>query len=433
MSFRAHRRLVASTGVSALGSQVTVVAAPLTAVLVLHAGAAQAALLSAAATAPFLLLALPAGAWVDRWDRRRTMLVTDVLRGLLLLLVPAAAWLGVLDLALLAVVAFLVGALGVLFDVAALSAAPSLAEGAGLARLNGQLEVARAAAHTGGPAAAGLLVQVVTAPFALLVDAASYLASALLLRGLPSVPSPGSAATDGSTLAAVAAGLRYCWKHPYVRPLAMTAAWSNLWAEGVMAVLVPYAVRDLGLSAGQVGLVLALANVGYLIGGALAPTVMARVGVGRTALLGAALSSGLVLVPLDVAGPVMLRLATGLGLAAAGGAIWNVAAVSLRQATTPEAMLSRMNATNRFVIWGTMPLGSVVGGALAALGGPALAVVVCAILAPLCLLPVFFSAVRPLRDLPTPQASVGTTGPRPPDRPAVPALTVPCRDVPADR
>jgi len=399
LRWSAPDRLWAAAGVSAVGTQLTLVAMPLLAVAVLRASAAQTALLAAAGTAPFLLLGLPAGAWVDRWDRRRVMVVTDLLRAAALASVPAAAALGVLTLAHLAVVAFIVGALGVLFDVAALSAVPAVVAADDLTRLNGRLEVARAAAQTTGPAAGGALVQAVSAPFALLLDAVSYVGSALVLRRLPALP-PAGRPVAGGTLRQVRDGLAFCWRHPYVRPLAMGAGWMNLWSEGLLGLLVPWAVLDLGMTAAGVGIVLAGANVGYLLGSATARAVTARLGVGPSIVLGAALSLGLVLVALPVPVPVAVRLAVALGASAAGSALWNVNAVSLRQATTAPEMMTRMNATNRFVIWGTMPLGAALGAALAARTGAAAAVVTCALAAPLCALPVAFSAVRRVRSMP---------------------------------
>jgi MFS family permease len=187
---RRYRRLWGSVGVSLLGSEITVLAMPLAAVGVLDASAGEVALLSAAGTAPFLLLGLPAGSWVDRWPRRTLMVRTDVLRAVLLGSVPLAYALGALTLAHLAVVAFAVGALSVFFDVAALSVLPALVPRRDLAAANGSLEAARAVAQTSGPAVGGVLVQAVSAPVALLADGVSFLVSALLLRGLPPLPPP---------------------------------------------------------------------------------------------------------------------------------------------------------------------------------------------------------------------------------------------------
>jgi MFS family permease len=358
------------------------------------------ALLAAAGTAPFLLFGLPAGAWVDRWSRRGVMVTTDVVRGLLLGSVPLAWALGILSLAQLYAVAFGIGTLSVFFDVASLSVLPALVPRRQIAAANGRLEAARAVAQTSGPGLGGVLVQLLTAPLAVVVDAVSYLASAFLLRGLPHVPPPARPAVRERLVEQVTAGLRFCLAHRYIRPLAVGAAWMNFWVEALLAVLVTYAVRDLDLSAATVGLVLAGSNVGYLLGSMLVPRLNSVLGVGRSIVLGAALQAGFVVAALASTGLPALWLTLGLSVSAAGTGIWNVDAVSLRQATTPAPMLARMNASNRFLIWGTMPLGAAAGAALADALGLQSTVLLCALLAPTSALPVLFSSVRRVRTMP---------------------------------
>ena len=393
-------RLWGSVGVSLLGTQVSMLALPLTALGVLHASAGQVALLAAAGTSPFLLLGLPAGAWVDRWPRRELMVRTDQLRGALLASVPAAYLLGVLTLAQLYVVAFGVGALSVFFDVASLSVLPALVSHDRIAEANGKLEAARATGQSSGPAIGGVLVQALTAPVAVAVDALSYLASALLLRGLPELPAPPAPEQREPLLRLVGEGLRFCLSHRYIRPLATGAAWLNFCVEGLLAIFVTHAVRDLHLSAATVGLVLAGANVGYLLGSLLVPRLNARIGVGWAIALGAAMHLGFLLVAFAPRTLTVAWLTLGFAITAVGLAFWNVNAVSLRQATTPSAFLARMNASNRFLIWGTMPLGAGAGGLLAGVLGLHAAVIIFSIGAPLSAVPVMLSAVRSVRTMP---------------------------------
>ncbi|MFJ7157239.1 MFS transporter [Streptomyces sp. NPDC101118] len=397
---RGFRGLWASVGVSLAGTHVSVIALPLTALGALDATAGQVALLAAAATAPFLILGLPAGAWVDRLPLRPLMIRCDVVRFLLLLSVPVAYALDVLGLAQLYVVAFATGAAGVLFDVAALSVLPSVVQREHLAVANGRLEAVRATAQTSGPALGGSLVQLLTAPVAVLADALSYLLSAVLLRGLPPLPPPPGADRSEGLLRQVGAGLRYCLTHRHIRPLALSAAWANLCTEALLAVFVTHAVRDLHLAAVTVGLVLALSNLGYLAGSLVTPWLNDRLGVGRTIVLSALLHGGFVLVALAPETATWAWLTAGLALTAAGGGIWNVDAVTLRQAGTPPEMLARMNATNRFLIWGTMPLGAAAGALLAEVWDLRTAVTVAALALPCCALPVLFSAVRRLKTMP---------------------------------
>ena len=393
-------RIWGSIAVSLMGTQVSLLALPLTALIALDATPSQVALLAAAGTAPFLVFGLPAGAWVDRWSRRALMVATDVLRGLLLASVPAAWALGVLTLAQLYLVAFGVGSLSVLFDVASLTVLPALVPRGQIAAANGRLEAARAVAQTSGPGVGGVLVQVLTAPLAIAVDAVSYLVSGALLRGLPRVPAPERPAEREPLLRQVTAGLAFCLRHRYIRPLALGAAWMNLWVEAFLSILVTYAVRDLGLSAATAGLVLAGSNVGYLLGSFLVPWLNRTWGVGRSIALGAALQAGFVVATLARTGLPALWLTIGLAISAAGTGIWNVDAVSLRQATTPEPMLARMNASNRFLIWGTLPLGAALGAWLASWIGLADTALVAAVGAPLSALPVVFSAVRGVDAMP---------------------------------
>ncbi|MFF9409542.1 MFS transporter [Streptomyces anandii] len=402
-SHRGFRALWAASGVSLVGTQVSVLALPLTALVALHASAGQVALLAAAGTAPFLLLGLPAGAWVDRWSRRTLMVWCDAGRAVLLATLPVAQLAGVLTLVHLYVVALGVGSLSVFFDIASLSVLPTLVEPDQIAPANSRLEVVRAAAQTSGPAAGGALVQALTAPVALAVDAASYAVSALLLRGLPHVPARPAGAVSGGLLAQVRAGLRFCLDHPYVRPLAVGAAWLNFWTEGLLAVFLTYAVRELRLSAAVVGTVLAVAGVGYLAGSMLTPRLNARIGVGPAIVVGAALNAGFVVAACAPRTGTVPWLLLGFTVTAVGVSIWNVNAVSLRQATTEDAMLARMNAANRFLIWGTMPLGAAAGGLLAGQFGLRATVAVCALAAPACALPVLFSPVRKVRAMPQPQ------------------------------
>jgi len=259
----------------------------------------------------------------------------------------------------------------------------------------------RPVAQTSGPGLGGVLVQVLTAPLAVAVDAVSYLVSACLLRGLPAVPPPPRPAEREPLFRQVTAGLAFCLRHRYIRPLALGAAWMNLWVEAFLAILVTYAVRDLGLSAATAGVVLAGSNVGYLLGSMLVPRLNRAWGVGRSIALGAALQVGFVVATLARTGLPVLWLTLGLAISAAGTGIWNVDAVSLRQATTPEPMLARMNASNRFLIWGTMPLGAALGAWLAGRVGLADTALIAAVAAPLSALPVVFSAVRRVRAMPS--------------------------------
>lgn len=361
------RRLWLSDAVSTLGTHVTTVALPLAALTALGAGATGVAVLTAATTLPYLLLGLAAGAIVDRLPRRAVLVTTDLARALLLASVPLAWAAGLLTLAHLVTVALLAGCATVLFDVAYFAAVPAVVPAGRLADANARLEATRAVGQTAGPGLAGVLVGALGAPVALLVDVASFVASALFLAGTPRLARSAAPGAAGVWRDA-AGGVRFVFRDPVVRALTLCSGLTNLWHAGFLAMLLVYAVRDLRLPAATVGLLVAGANVGYLLGAAVAGRARTRLGVGRAITGAAVLQAGAALVLL----PHPLGIGAGLAVSAFASGLYNVNAVSLRQAATPPALLSRMTATSRFVIWGAMPLGAALGGGLTGLlGAPA--------------------------------------------------------------
>jgi hypothetical protein len=329
------------------------------------------------------------------------MILADLARAALLASVPLAFAAGSLTLIHLYVVAAGIGALSVPFDVASLSVLPALVAPERIAATNVKLEATRAVAETGGPALGGALVQAVTAPIALVVDAASYLVSALLLRRLPALPAQAPAGAREPLLTQIRAGIRFCLTHRYIRPLAVAAAWMNFWTQALLAVFITYAVLQLHLPAAAVGVVLGVANLGYLAGSLVVPWLNRRIGLGLAIAVGVALHGAYLLAALAPAAHPLPWLIAGFMVAAAGQGIWNVDAVSLRQTVTPGPMLARMNATNRFLIWGTMPLGAATGGLLAAITDLHTTVTIAAAAIPLATAAVLLSAVRQLRTMPT--------------------------------
>jgi len=338
------------------------------------------------------------------------MVPTDLARAVLLAAVPVAFALHALTMMQLYAAAFAVGVCGVFFDVAALSVLPAIVPPARIAAANSLVEVVRAGAQTSGPALGGLLVHALTAPFAVLADAISYLLSAGLLRRLPDQRVSGASPFRGPLWREVRAGVRFCLRHPYIRLLAGGAAWINFWVEALMAVFLTYAVRDLHLSAAAIGVVLAVSNVGYLLGSLLVPRLNARIGVGPAIVVGVALNAGLVLVAAAPRTQPLPWLVAGFTVFAAGSALWNVNAVSLRQASTDLAMMARMNASNRFLIWGTMPLGAAAGGVLASVLGLGSAMLVAAVALPLVAVPLLRTGLMAVVDMPQHPVAVPVSG-----------------------
>ena len=365
-----HRDFLSLWGsqtISQFGSQVTLLALPLVAILALQETTFRVALLTTVEFLPFLLFALPAGVWVDRLRRRPILILADLARALTLITVPVAYWLDALTIWQLYAVAFVHGIGTVFYDVAYQSYLPALVGREQVVDGNSKLEISRAAANIGGPGIAGSLVAILTAPVAILADAISFLASALLL-GLIKKPEETPPREERRSLKAeLGEGLRYVFTHPYQRGMVAAVALSNFFGNLVYSILLVYAVRELGLSAGTIGVALAVGNLGTLAAALTARRVSDRFGVGRTIIYAAALFSPgtllIALAPKDLAIPFLVASGLVVGF---GVILFNVTAISLIQAITPDRMLGRANASRRFVVWGVIPVGGLVGGALGA-------------------------------------------------------------------
>jgi MFS family permease len=313
-------RLWAAQTVALFGTEITVLSLPLMAALLLGATPLQMGLLVAAGEAPFLLCSLFFGVLADRVRRRPLLVAADVGRALLLAAVPVAAVAGVLRIELLYVVAFLAGVLSVLFEVAHYAYVPALVPGTNLTAANGKLQVSYSAAAAIGPGLAGLLIQWVTAPFAVIGTAVSFLVSASLLGSIPRPEaSPGDGRPQRGLRAEIGEGLRALLGHPLLRPIVAASAAIGLFLYAVRALYVLFATRELGLDAVQIGLVLAVGGIAAVPGGLLAARVAATVGFG-TAIWGGWLVSGaaLLLIPLATAQtaiPVLIAAQAIAGLA----------------------------------------------------------------------------------------------------------------------
>jgi len=388
--------------VSQFGSQVSVIALPLVAVTVLHASAFQVAALGAVDFAPFLLFSLPAGVWVDRLPRRPILFTADFGRAIALGSIPLAAALGHLTLAQLYVVGFVAGTLTVFFDVSYQSYLPSLVDRAQLVEGNAKLEASRSAAQIGGPGTGGLLVKAFTAPYAIIADAASFLWSALFLFAIDRRETlPERAAGGTSMYRELVDGLKYLVRHRYWRPISISTATFNFSNNVAFSILFVYAVRRLHMSALAIGVTFALSNGGALLAALLAKRIGTRLGVGRTIILGALVDSlPLVLVPLaPISFPIPFLVAS-FTLVGFGVVLYNVTAISLTQALVPERLLGRVNASRRFIVWGTIPLGALVGGGLATWIGLRPTMFVGTLAATLCVLPLVLSSLRSLESMP---------------------------------
>ena len=374
MSLWRHKdfmRLWAGQTVSVFGSQVTELALPLAAVLTLHATALQMGFLTAAGMVPWIAFALLVGVWIDRRPRRRWILiVTDLGRAAILVSVPLAAAFHVLGYAQLVAVAFAAGCLTLVFNIAWGSHLPSLIAREQLVDGNAKLMASYSSSAIAGPSIAGLLVQAITAPFAILVDAISFVVSAFAIGSIRAPEPPRRLETNGSLRADLAAGLRYVAREPLMRAVAGSAATLNFFGMAMYAVIVLYAVRELGLSAGLVGLVFAGGAVGGLIGTQIAARAARRLGAGQ-AILWATVGfpPALAIVPLSGYGePRWLATAILAAAEFVGGIavmVFDVNNAALRQAQTPEHLLGRLGGAMSFLTQSAKPLGALFGGGLA--------------------------------------------------------------------
>jgi len=364
-------RLWAGQTVSVFGSQVTELALPFAAVLTLHATAFQMGLLSAAGMAPWIAFALLVGVWVDRRARRRWILIAaDLGRAAILLSVPVAAGFHVLSLSQLFAVAFAAGCLTLAFNVAWGSYLNVLVPREQLVDGNAKLMGSYATAQIAGPSIAGLLVHAITAPFAILVDAVSFLVSAFALRSIRA-PEPERRLERGSSLRHdLVAGLRYVRDDPLQRAIAGSAATLNFFGLAIYAVLVLYALRKLQLSPLLIGLAFAAGALGALAGTQLAPRLARRLGQGRTIMLATiGFPPALAIVPLASPGqPAWLAVTILAAAEAVGGVavmLFDVNTAALRQAVTPEHLYGRTAGAMSFLTQSAKPLGSLFGGAVA--------------------------------------------------------------------
>lgn len=394
-------RLWSAQAVSELGSQVTLVALPLTAILALHASAVEVALLATAGTLPNLALGIPAGVWIDRVRRRPVMIVADNGRALMLASVPVAYGLGLLTVPHLYLVAVANGSLSVLFELASTAYLPSVVAPAQLVEANAKFESSRVIAWAAGPSAGGGLISLVTAPVALLADAASFVVSACLVKTVSRREEPQRVApARTSPRRELREGARYVLGNRYLRPLLFAHALANLGLGLVWSIVIVYAVRTLGLSAALIGVVLSLGQIGGFIGAAFGRRFAHRVGVGRAVVTACFLfgPATLLLAVAPKSAPVPF-LAFAWILENLARSLYGVSATSIRQALVPDRLRARASGFTMTAGTGAFPLGAAIGGALAGALGLRHAMLIGAAISLLPFLPVFASPVRSLRDL----------------------------------
>jgi len=400
-------KLWAGESVSVFGSQVTVLAVPTVAILILHAGPFQVGILSALEFLAFPTLGLVAGVYADRLRRRPIMIVCDVGRGLALGSIPVAFLLNLLTLEQLYFVALLTGIFTVFFDVSYQSYLPALVDRPNLLEGNTKLEITRSTAQVAGPAVAGFLIQWIGGAKAVAVDALSFFLSALALASIKKPepePRPSTASGTSGFIPEMREGIDVVFRNPILWRIAACTATTNLGSNMVFgAVFLVFAYRQLHLSAAVVGVVFALGSVGALAGAFLAGWVARTLGIGPT--LGVTIIVGglaLLATPLALVGAPALVLATTGFIEGLTIPVYNISQVSLRQAITPDRVQGRMNATMRTIVWGTIPLGAFIGGILGTSIGLVQTIVLGGILSTLAASWIFLGPVIRLREQPAP-------------------------------
>ncbi|MFI7677690.1 MFS transporter [Actinophytocola sp. NPDC049390] len=399
---RDFRLLFTAAAVSRLGTSITYVAMPLIAVTALRASPGEVGLLATLSTVAFLVIGLPAGAWTDRLRRRGVLITADLARAAVLLSVPVAGWLGALTMGQLYVVVLLTGIGTVFFDVANQSYLPQVVGRTALLAANTRLVSMDAVNNIAGRGVAGFVVALVTAPAALLLDAASYVVSAWCVWRIHH-REPRPSRPEGRGL--VREGVVFVATHPVLRALAVAGAVSNLGIVLVLTMLPVVLVDELGLGAGVLGLFLASGGVGMLVGSLLARGLAARFGAGRVVLLAnvvvAPFGFGMSFVghgpALWLAGVTWLAVTTKVG-------VDNVLSVSFRQQVTPDALLGRVMATFRFLLTGALAVAAGLAGVLGEWWGPRSALVAGGCALACVWLPALLSPLRHMRELaPVPQ------------------------------
>lgn len=406
------RNLWAALSISLIGSEITVLALPLIAALTLDATPIEMGILAAAGQLPFLLCSLPAGIVADRLPRRPILITTDLVAASLLVTLPLAIPFGGPTFAQLCIVAFGVGTCTVVSDVAHYAYVPTLVGRRHLTESNSRLQISHSASAAAGPGLGGMLIQLLSAPLVVIIDAASFLTSALLLRSIKTPESrPVDTSPPASLRRSLADGLRMLFGHRLLRPIILTGATAVLFESGLLAIYVLYATRELRLNPATIGLVFAAGGVGAIPGALLARWAGRRFGVGRAIIGGwvlTALAGLLVPIAVGPAALVISLLATAKALGALTDTVANIHQWSLRQAVTPDHLAGRVTASQRFVVYGVGAVGALVGGALGTALGLRPALFLCALG---CLLAPLWAILSPLRHLHEQPVSADETPP----------------------
>lgn len=393
------RKLWAAESVSQMGAQVSMVAFPLAAILILNAGTVEVGVLAAAERAPYLLFGLPAGVFVERWNHRVVMITADWVRALAIAMIPILAWTDQLSIALMCVVVFVVGVATVFFDIAYQSILTSIVDQRDLINANRLLESSAVVAQVGGPGIAALMLRVLSAPYAIAVNAATFAFSALFLHSIGKVRTePAESPEPASIRRELVSGLVFVRKNPFLRWIALIAGTWNLLLQALLAVFFVFMSQELHLSASTIATVVFVGAIGGVFGIVVMGRINTWLGVGPTVCIATGVSAvGGILLAFAGGAPAAIVVGAAFFLQNASNPLFDVNVITIRQSITPQHLMSRTTAAIRTIIWGALPLGALVGGFLGAAIGTRLSIVVIgvALLVPACL--TFVSPIRKIR------------------------------------
>jgi MFS family permease len=400
--------------ISVFGEQFTGLAVPVLAVTLLHAVAWQLGVLNAASTAAFLIVGLPAGAWVDRWLKRRVMILADVVRFAALAAIPILWYTHLLVIWQLIVVVAIVGVASVFFDVGYQSYLPLLVKPEQVGPANSNLEATAQVSRIGGPAIAGALLTIVSAPALIVVDSLSYIVSFVSIARIRDTEVAADPKLRQPLHKEIAEGVRFVASQPLIRSVAGTTATSNFFNTLGSTLFALYALRTLDIGPLGLGIVFSAGSIGGLLGATLTPRIASWVGEGRVIVVSAFLTGvAYVMVPLSSffhGSSAVVVLSIGEFLFLFGVLVYNITQVTLRQRLCPPRLLGRMNASIRCLVWGVMPIAALVAGWLGGVIGIVPTMWIAFVGGLFACLFVVFSPLPRMRELPTTLANTSETG-----------------------
>lgn len=400
------RQLWIGDGLSQVGAQLTALALPIYAVTTLGASEMEMGFLNAAQTAAFLLIGLPAGAWIDRMRKRGVLITADLVRGLVLGAVVVLALTGHGTMTVLIVASLILSVATVFFDVAHLSYVPGLVGLRHVSEGNTKLQATYSIAAVAVPAVGGMMLKIVSAPFLIAVNVVTYFLSVIFLGRIKKreeLPPSDSHLPMGK---AIAEGLNFIIKTPLLNRLVLATGASAIFSTMGWTMLIKYAVTDLKIAEGEIGVIMSASAIGGIIGALIVRKMTLLVGEGRIIAL-SALATPILFIGIPLAATLMaagvnpmIPLIVSGFMMQISNTFFNVSQVSFRQRLCPPHLLGRMNASFRFIVWGGMPIASLLAGVIATHFGMVTMMWVVVVGEILAALPLVLSKFVTMRDLP---------------------------------